>query len=82
MLAEVEGALLGYWDDIPQQQVASFAQRIRECLAGWEPAGAQVRPMPRPDRIDVGPPAIPLRWAFGVAGVVVGLLLVAVSLLT
>ena len=38
LLLEIEGAILGYWTDLPQDVLESFRVQIREYLGDWEPA--------------------------------------------
>lgn len=36
LLLEIEGAILGYWTDLPQNVLERFRVRIRELLGDWK----------------------------------------------
>jgi hypothetical protein len=37
LLLDIEGAILAYWTDMPQDALINFSSRIREFLGDWEP---------------------------------------------
>lgn len=43
LLLSIEGAILGYWTDMPESVLEQFRVQIRGLLGGWEPTQATAK---------------------------------------